>query len=336
MSRVQRGAQLAAQYPNSEATQKIAINAAFSSVTLAVAGNTSETNGGTAITNKIFTSTQQETIPIVESDSLHITAISGNVHVEGSDTDHLFVEATRVVWAASATTAAHALDALELVIQQQESSLQIQTNATQAMKNIDCESYRIDLRIVYPQHLSLHINAAAGITSVEGADHGVTITQQKGEIALAHIENDITVTNTAGDIKIQSCSGSVDATTHAGSISIEKVKGKIRTNAAKGNTYLDAPNSDVFIRHKNGDVRILCLEAIQGDFDVLVEDGNLNAFIAPNSETAVSVKAVNGRVESSIPLSGTINRDSQEFFGHLNTETHTVRLECINGTIFLN
>ena len=159
--------------------------------------------------------------------------------------------------------------------------------------------------------------------------------QTKGEILLKDINGSITAVNTSGDIRIQDCGGTADISTQYGTLAVEKILGSIRTNVIEGSTYIDAPQSDVFVRHKSGDVRILCLDPIQGNFDVRVEDGNLKAFIAPDSDASLNLKITNGK-QSSLSLSGTINRDFQEFFGRLNAETHTVRLECINGDIFLN
>jgi DUF4097 and DUF4098 domain-containing protein YvlB len=336
VSRSLKGTQLVARHPAVGATQKIFINATFSEVVIAMEGKTPETDSASNATSKIFTDIHQETIRITENTTVYLSTLAGNIQVEGADTDHILLEATRVAWTPSASAALDALDALELSTRIEDNNIYIQTSVTQDMTIFDCESYRVDLRLVYPRELPLHINAQEGITTVDGIGNGLFITQGKGEINLQHIKNAVTATNTSGNIKIQDCSGPIEASTQYGAIAIERVYGNIRTNAVEGSTYLDGVHGDVVIRHKSGDVKLLCLDPMQGNLDILVEDGNLNAFIAPDSDAALNVKAVNGRIQSSLSLSGTINRDFQEFFGRLNGETHTVRFECINGDVFLN
>ena len=336
VSRSLRGTQLVARHPNAGASQKISVNATFSEVVLSIEGKNTEIRNTPDATSKIFTDIHQETIPITENTNVHLSTLAGNIQVEGADVDHILLEATRVAWTPSAAAALDALDALKLSTRSEDNTIYIQTSVTQDMTIFDCESYRVDMRIVYPRELPLHINAQDGVTTVDGIGNGVFITQEKGEINLQHIKSNITATNNSGNIKIQDCSGPVEASTQYGVISLERVYGNIRTNALEGSTYLDGVHGDVVVRHKSGDVKLLCLDPIQGSFDVLVEDGNLNAFIAPDSDATLNVKSVNGRIQSSLSLSGTINRDFQEFFGRLNGETHTVRLECVNGDIFLN
>lgn len=336
MSRTVRGNQVIAQHPNAEALQKISINATFSDVTLAVEDDNSEVKNNPADDNKTFTDVKQETIPVADAAAVRINAIQGNIDIEGVDTDELFVEATRVAWTPSAASALDALDALGLSVITENGTITIQTQTTQDMAIFDCYSYRVDLKIRYPREIPLEINAQEGITSVQGVGNALVANQTKGEILLKDINGSITAVNTSGDIRIQDCGGTADISTQYGTLAVEKILGSIRTNVIEGSTYIDAPQSDVFVRHKSGDVRILCLDPIQGNFDVRVEDGNLKAFIAPDSDASLNLKITNGKAQSSLSLSGTINRDFQEFFGRLNAETHTVRLECINGDIFLN
>ena len=336
VTRTLQGARLTARHPNSQADQKIAIIAAFSEIAIGIEGAVAQEGAKKTQKNKAFTDIRQETVVFNPDDTVQIDAVNGNIRIEGEDTDHIFIEATRVAWTPSAAAALDALDSLQVLTEHQENNIYIETRTTQDMAVFDCHSYRIDLRLVYPREMPLTINAAEGATSVEGIGNGLVLNQQKGAISLQHIKGALKIENAAGDIQIQDCSGPIDAVTSSGILSMERVFGDIETTTVEGSVYLDAPYGNVFIRHKSGDVRILCLEPIQGNLDVLVEDGNLNTFIAPDSDASLNVKAASGIVQSSLSLSGTINREYQEFFGRLNTETHTVRLETLNGDIFLN
>ena len=335
VSRTLRGSQLVARHPNADTQQRIAINAAFSEVVVAMSGGVSQSET-TATRSEVFTDTQQDSIPAAGIESGQITVIPGNIYLEGVDTDDIQIEATRIVWTASAAAALNALDALELGAHHDEGIIQITTQAAQDMGVYDCKEYRVDLHIRWPRELPVQIIAEQGVTTVTGIGTGLNLQQRRGELVMEHIKGAIVAVNDDGDIYMRECSGPVEVTARNGSVSMERIYGDARVSAANGQTHIDAPQGALTVRHKNGNVRILSLEPIQGNFDILVENGDLNVFIAPDSDAAMNVKAAHGRVQSSLALSGTINRDFQEFFGRLNEENHSVRLESINGDIFLN
>lgn len=337
VTRTLRGRQLLARHPNTESSQHISVHAAFSEVIVAVEGSVPETGARAGVEHKAFNDTHRDTIAIEAGDALQVTAISGNIQVEGADTDHILIEATRIVWTPSAASAMDALDALDLAVEREDGLIHLKTSVTQEdMTVFDCDAYRIDLRIQCPREVPVTIHAQEGITTVDGIGAGVSIVQHKGEVSLEHVKGLATINNAGGSIVARDCSGPVEASVRYGSVTLESIYGDIRVSATEGRTYVDAPHGDVSIRHRSGDVRILSIEPIQGNFDILVEDGNLSAFIAQESDAAINVKASHGKVQSTLPLSGAIARDLQEFFGRMNEETYTVRLETVNGDIFLN
>ncbi len=336
VSRTLRGAQLVARHPNAEARQHIDINASFSDVIIAVEGKEHEHAVG-AGERKAFTDTQLETVALDAHTAIELRAIPGNIRVEGVDAEEIRIEATRVVWAPSAAAGMDALDALQLHLAPTDDVLQVETRLTQDVAGFyGTEDYRMDMHIRLPRELSLHIAAEAGTTAIEGMGAGVRLEQQQGDVVLEHIKDAVHVRNEAGSIELRACSGPVELEARHGAIRVEQVYGDVRASAEEGAIHVDGPQGNVFIRQRNGDVRLLCLEPIKGDLDILVERGDLNVFIAPDSHATINVKATNGRVQSALSLSGSINRDVQEFFGRINDGTYTVRLESREGDIFLN
>ncbi len=334
VTRTLRGQQLTARHPNTESEQRITVQAAFSEVLVAVEGHASDASA--RVSGEPFNDTRVESIAVMEGDALEIESMPGNVRIEGADVEEIVVEATRVVWTPSPSSAMDALDALVLEATRTDGNIRIQTNTIQDMSVFDCEAYRVDLHIQCPREIPVAISAREGVTVIDGLGAGITVAQHKGDVSLEHVKGPVVVNNANGAVVARECSGPFDANIRYGSVTLEKIYGDVRVSATEGRAYIDAPHGNVNVRHRSGDVRLLCIEPIQGDLDILVEDGNLNVFIAPESDAAINVKSVQGRIQSSLPMSGAIARDLQEFFGRLNDETHTVRLETVNGDIFLN
>ncbi len=229
-----------------------------------------------------------------------------------------------------------ALDALVLAVSREDGQIRIRTYTNQDMSVFDCEAYRVDLHIQCPREIPVALSAREGVTVIDGLGAGLEVAQYKGDVSFEHIKGPVIVNNANGAVTARDCSGPIETSVRYGAVTLEKIYGDVRVSATEGRTYIDAPHGNVNVRHRSGDVRLLCIEPIQGDLDILVEDGNLNVFIAPESDAAINVKSVQGRIQSSLPMSGAIARDLQEFFGRLNEETYTVRLETVNGDIFLN
>ena len=184
--------------------------------------------------------------------------------------------------------------------------------------------------------MPLKIQAAEGITTILGVGAGGSIEQGKGEVVIENAGGSFIVKNNSGAVSLKNCRGPVDITTRYGATTLEQVQGDIRVDAEEGRTHIDAPGGGVYIRNRRGDVRLLSLEPIKGNYDILVEEGGLNAFIDPGSNASVTIKTVGGRVQSALPLSGSIQQDVQEFFGRINEGKLTVRLESKNGDVLLN
>lgn len=336
VTRQVRGQQLLARRPNVNADQRILINATFSDVSIEMEGNTSETVTLPAGNFKAFTDVLTENIPISEDNSMVIVAIPGNIHIEGVDEDQVALSATRVVWTPSAAAGMDALEALHLETEQKPGVIQLTTSARESMAAFGCESYRVDLNVQVPNTMPITVQAAEGITTVIKVDAGGNLEQDKGEVVIENSGGAFKVANNTGAVTLKNCGGSAEINTRYGTTTIEQLKGDLLVNAEEGHTYVDAPGGNVTIRSKRGDVRLLSLEPVKGNYDILVEEGGLNAFINPDSDVSVTIKTNRGRVQSALPLTGSIKQDVQEFFGRINEGTYTLRLESRSGDVILN
>ncbi len=336
LTRSGQGDRILARHPSADAKQRMTINASFGDVTIDVRGvGAVATPGGKE--GQVFNGTREERAKMAESDTLQIDAsIAGSVRVEGIDEDNLRVTATRVVWMPTAAQAPQALEALQMQLKQEAGKVTVTTMADGDMARFGCTSYRVDLLVQVPRTVAVQINAADGVTSVAGLGGAVGANQAKGEITAEHCKSPLKLASKQGAVRVSDCAGPVEASAHYGDLRIERVFGKVTAQNTEGRTIIESPGGEVSARNTGGDVRLLSLEPVKGNIDLHVDKGHLSILIAPESSAALTVRAGQGRVQSNIPLSGSIGGERQEFTGRLGDGQYTVLLEAEGGDIVVN
>ncbi len=336
MTRSGQGDRILARHPNADAKQRMTINASFGDVTIDVRGvGTPPTPGGAG--GQVFNDTREARATVIDSDTVQIdAAIPGSVRVEGIDENAVRVTATRVVWMPTAAQAPQALEALQMQLKQDAGRTTVSTAADGDLARFGCTGYRVDLLVQVPRTVAVTVNGTDGATSVTALGGAVTVNQGKGEIAAEHLKGPLKGTNKQGAVRVSDCAGPVEAAAHYGDLRIERVLGKVVAQNTEGRTIIESPGGEVSARNTGGDVRLLSLEPVKGNIDLHVDKGHLSILIAPESSAALTVRAGQGRVQSNIPLSGSIGGERQEFTGRLGDGQYTVLLEAEGGDIVVN
>lgn len=336
MSRSGQDDRIVARHPNADAKQRMTINASFGDVTIEVRGAGAVPASGPA-GGQVFNDTREERATVGESDVLQIDAvIPGSVRVEGTDNKDVHVTATRVVWMPTAAQAPQALEALQMQIKQEAGRATVTTAADGDMARFGCTGYRVDLVVQVPRTVAVQINATDGVTAVMGMGGTTTVEQARGEVGVEHVKGALKAANKRGAVRVSDCAGPVEAAAQYGDLRIERVLGKVMAQNTEGRTIIESPGGDVSARNTGGDVRLLSLEPIKGNMDLHVDKGHLSILIAPESSAALTVRAAQGRVQSNIPLNGSIGGERQEFTGRLGDGQYTVLLEAEGGDIVVN
>ena len=336
MSRSGQGDRILARHPNADAKQRMTINASFGDVTIDVRGvGEVPASGGTG--GQVFNDTREGHAALPESAAIQIdAAVPGGVRVEGTDENVVRVTATRVVWMPTAAQAPQALEALQMQLRQEAGRAIITTAADGDMARFGCTSYRVDLLVQVPRAVAVQVNAADGLTAVTGLGGAIAVNQAKGEIAAERVKGALKLANKQGALRVSDCAGPVEAAAHYGDLRIERVLGKVTAQNTEGRTIIESPGGEVSARNTGGDLRLLSLEPIKGNIDLHVDKGHLSVFIAPESSAALTVRAGQGRVQSNIPLNGSIGGERQEFTGRLGDGQYAVLLEAEGGDIVVN
>lgn len=334
---VSKGNRLTARHPNENARQRFNITGSFAEVHIHREGQEStpaerlDQQG-----NKPFNDVLTRQVAVVEGTRLVVDADIGDVRVEGIDENVIRITANRIVWAPTAAQAPTALDALRLDTRQDADRLNIITEVTEAMKALNITAYRVDLFIQVPRTIPVSIHADDGSTFVSGLGNELEVTQSTGSIRIEHCKAAINLNNQNGDISVAHSGGPLDATARYGVVNINDMFDSIIVRAIQSRTIIESPRGSVYVRNTGGDVRILALEGVGGNYDVLADGGSLSVLLGYGANATIFATARNGKVDSAYLLTGSIERNQQDFQGRVGDGLHDVRLESRNGDIILD
>lgn len=270
---------------------------------------------------------------------LLVEAATGDVRIEGSDGDTVAVTALKHVRVDAASKASTALRALTVAYATTEDAVRIRSALEGDLATLGASSYRIDLTIICPRAMAVEVVSASGHTTVANVDGTVKVAQTEGSIQTQSIGGAVDLRNAKGGVQALDSGGAVVVNASGGDIKTRNVQGPQEIVGQQSKVILEAPLGAVDIRNAGGDVRILALDGVRGDYEVFVEKGDLSIMLLPTSDATIWIKAVRGTVNpnNGVVLSGTIEKDIQRFQGSMNNGAlHRVYLEATDGDVAID
>ncbi len=324
---------------NMESSQNLSIRATFNDVFLHQEGLKPSPTPPVQNSGEYITRGVEESADVPGDTQVQIRATLGDVRIEGVDSDRLEIKATKVVRVQIPDNAEKAIEALALSVEALDGKLLVTTAARDNMEALGCTHYRVDLEIKCPRTAAIDLHAESGITSVAGMGAGVEVEQQKGSVAVEHCKRDdgpFEIINESGDVSVSDCQGPVNLTSRQGTVKTANVYGKQTIVAEQGKVLVDTPKGEVTVRGRGGDANILALDGVLGEYNVHVEKGNLELVIPETADATLWVTAKNGIVDSSVPLTATMERNLIQGTGPLNGGQYRVELNVDGGNIYIN
>lgn len=336
-TRTAQGNRLVVHAPNPEASRQVVVNASFGHVAVDYEGAETSDAQTPAMAGTPISDTQEQVFAPAPGLPLRIEAMPGSIQIGAATDGQVHVRATRIVRVPNAAAAPPALAALDLRAAAEQDQASIITAVTSDLASLDCTSARFDLHILCPPETPITVQAEEGLTALHGLSGAVSVHQAIGEIQATAMTGALELANQRGSIAVEACTGPVDVSTRYGSAELVRTSGPITARSTQGKLVVEEAGSSVQARVSGGDVRILALEGVHGEYDILAEEGDISLLLAPASNIALTVTTkAGGAVHSAFPLDGSIGGDTQQFHGRLGEGEQRVRLEAIGGDIYLD
>lgn len=335
LDRISQGDVTIARLENAGSKQQVALRSSFREIAIRRKGAKDVAPINPAIPTQPFKEVISRTDAVLENSKVMVEAVIGDIRVMGTDAADVRVTATKFVRVQSQSNVRAALQALNVQGEATEGVLTLRTSVTDNMAALGCTSYRVDLTIECPRTVSVEVHGQEGHTAVSDLGASVIVKQDAGSVSVEHVKGEVNVADQKGDVRVVSCAGPVQVIGSFGTTTLLDVYGKMTITIIQGKTVIETPHGEILARNTGGDIRILSLEGVAGNYDVRAEQGNISVLIPAESDAYISATVENGTVRSAIPLTGTIRKDVQEFVRN-STGPFRLTLQAKDGDIMIN
>jgi DUF4097 and DUF4098 domain-containing protein YvlB len=319
-----------------EFKQRVTLRASFANIAIRRPAAEPTDQAAATLASQPFKEVTTQTEPVLENSQISIEVIPGDIRVVGTDESEIRVTATKFVRVQSQSNVRAAVQALDVRSTATEGQLKIRTAVTDNMAALGCTSYRVDLDIECPRTITVDIQAQEGHTAIVGLGGNAAVKQAAGSITVEHVKGEVRLLNQKGDVQVTECAGPVEVVGSYGAINLKDVYGKMTTTCTQGKTVIESPHAEIALaRNTGGDIRILSLDGVAGNYDVHTDQGNISILLPPETDASITATAENGAVHSAIPLTGSIRKDLQEFVRN-SAGPFRVTLQTKNGDIAIN
>lgn len=287
-----------------------------------------------------FSDVVNKTVADSQGFDLVVDGAIGDIHIEGVDEAATHIKATKLVRLKTATNARAALEALGVKFTQSDHRIEIDTSVTGDMASLDCSAYRVDLEIQCPRTTVIRVTAKSGHTAISGVAGPVTVDQEEGAISVEHVKGQVTLKNAKGGIEVTDCAGPLEANASGGMLTTRSVFAKQTLTCDQGKTVVDTPHGALLVRGKGGDVRVMALEGIGGNYDIQVQGGSLSLALPETVDAQAHIETKGGllRVNSHASLTGSMVmvKDTERFEGAFGKGQYVLTLKTDGGDVILD
>ncbi len=320
--------------PNPDAPQKFDLSSSFADIHVHQAALAASAEPLVSPSGAPYTQTISQGYDLPAGGTVRLNLMPGNVTIEGHDSPRVEITATQFVRVADQANVQLAIEGLALRGEPTADSVGITTALQEDMAKIGCTEYRMDMTISVPRTAPVELRTNSGTTRLSGINGAVTIEQEQGELVLQNMQGAVTAKMKHGRIESTKTAAAIDLTA-GGDITIREAVAAVRAQSDGGTVLIDTPSGPVFARGRGGDVRLISL-GVRGDYDIQTEDGNISLAIPPDADAVFIVNVNGGSIFSSVPLTGTVQRDTNSLQGRLNNGTHRILLESQRGNVVID
>ncbi len=336
LTQTTQGRRILGRFPAEAPAQRISLSATFGDIVIEQEAQPGEPPPADLSGAKPFNDVVSQSLPCPPGAPVQVQAIRGDIRVETAAVDAVKITATRVVWMERPLDAPAALNALELQTDQSPERCTITTLTTADLAQLGCASFQINLVIQLPAGTPIQIVAADGQTRLDKLTGTAGVTQGAGSVRAADCTGALELTNQNGEVVVERPGAGVVASALFGDCVVSQAAGPLDLQCREGKTIVDGAAKEVTVRNNGGDVRILALNGVGGAYDVRAENASVRMLLPPTADATLTAATTRGEVNSVHPLQGSINGERREFNGRLQAGAHAVRLEAVDGDIFLD
>jgi hypothetical protein len=247
-----------------------------------------------------YTFTLHKELPAVASPSLKVQNTSGEIKIESHPESKIIIDASKVVEADNSEEAKRRADGIEVVIENYDSKVEIETKYTPLKSKSFWEkvlgfdgksSGYVDYHILVPEKIELNIFCISGDVIISDISGGVEVNVTSGDLWIKRVKGHLDLEITSGDVEISTIEGGVVASGTSSNLEMFDVKGDANLSSTSGDISAEDMVGSIQINNTSGDVS---LKEIQGNIEATTVSGEM---MIDQKEGGLHLESSSGNVE---------------------------------------
>jgi hypothetical protein len=247
-----------------------------------------------------YTFTLHKEFPATANPSLKVQNISGEIKIESHPENKIIIDALKVVEADNSEEAKRRADGIEVIIENYDSKVEIETKYTPLKSKSFWEkilgfdgknSGYVDYHILVPEKIELNIFCISGGVIISDISGGVEINVTSGDLWIKRVKGHLDLETTSGDAEISTIEGGIVASGTSSDLEIFDVKGNVNLSSTSGDISAEDMVGPIQINNTSGDVS---LKEVEGNIEVATASGDV---IIDQKEGDLRLESSSGDVE---------------------------------------
>jgi hypothetical protein len=247
-----------------------------------------------------YTFTLHKESPATANPSLKVRNTSGEIKIESHPENKIIIDASKVVEADNSEEAKRRADGIEVVIENYDSKVEIETKYTPLKSKSFWEkvlgfdgksSGYVDYHILVPEKIELNIFCISGDVIISDISGGVEVNVTSGDLWIKRVKGHLDLETTSGDMEISTIEGDVVASGTSSNLEMFDVKGDANLSSTSGDISGEDVVGSIQINNTSGDVS---LKEIQGNIEATTVSGEM---MIDQKEGGLHLESSSGDVE---------------------------------------
>ena len=277
--------------------------------------------------------TAEREFPVGDELKLEYEGRSGNIVVEGADTDRARVQIVAHISEESAEEADAALQRIVEGVRVEDGTLRITAPKIVASGFFFSfnRGMRIDYAVTVPRRTRARLASSSGRVEVARIAGPLDVAQKSGRTSARAIEGDTRILTKSGGTDLEEIGGNLVAQAHSGRVSVDRVAGGVKLTAHSGAVKLDRVGGNVEARTHSGRIEVT---EVGGNVNLVSHSGRIRVAAPRGSVRLHSISGAliyEGQVHGNVEIestSGAIHFDvdpARPFFMDAETVTGSIR-----------
>ncbi len=247
-----------------------------------------------------YTFTLHKEFPATANPSLKVRNTSGEIKIESHPENKIIIDASKVVEADNSEEAKRRADGIEVVIENYDSKVEIETKYAPLKSKSFWEkvlgfegksSGYVDYHILVPEKIELNISNISGDVIISDISGGIEVNVTSGDLWIKRVKGHLDLETTSGDVEVSAIEGDVVASGTSSNLEMFDVKGDANLSSTSGDISAEDMVGSIQISNTSGDVS---LKEIQGNIEATTVSGEM---MIDQKEGGLHLESSSGDVE---------------------------------------